>query len=196
MLRFIRHLACVAALGGVSALAHAQEDESQTSFLPGGYWVAEMARVATELNSGGQKYQFSNINVGWGYQFQAHLAAELLASFNVLPEQDRYVSGLLGQRVDAEYSSVGAFLAGRWGSTFYATGRVGLVESRFAYSSKGFEDSNASQFGFAYGFGAGVEHNWWQWEVKYTILPDVDDPIFSAESYSNRMIGLGFNYHY
>lgn len=162
----------------------------------GGYWSLGYAKVTTDLKSGGQSFDLQSINLAWGYHFHPNVAAELWGSFNVAPDTDDYTSGLVGEKVEAEFDSFGAFVVGRLGQKVYGIARAGLVNSRFTYSAKGYEDEKEDAFGLGFGIGGGVNVGKAQWELNYLVLPEVDDPIFTAESYETDMLTIGFNYYY
>lgn len=113
---------------------------------------------------------------------------------NVSDERDEIVSALIDERVSAEYNSVGVYAIAQSRGKFYFKGRVGLAESRFVYTAAGYEDEDEGSFGLAYGGGAGIRHNNWSFELEYLMMPEVDDPIFSGDSYDTSMMTFGFTY--
>lgn len=177
-----------------SSFVNAQE--SGNSYSSGGtwYWGGQVASVDASLNSGGQDFSFTNLNLNFGYRYSDIFSVEGWASMNVSDDRDEIVSFVLDENVNAEYNGVGIYGVAQSRGKFYVKGRVGLVNSRFVYTASGYEDEDESSFGFSYGAGAGVKHNNWSFELEYLVMPEVDDPLFANESYDTSMITVGFTY--
>ncbi len=177
-----------------AGLAMAETNEDPAAFAPGNYFAVNLARVSTAPHAGGQSFDFININIAWGYQFNPYFSAELWASLNAAGETDQVVSSLLEQKVEAAYNAFGAFLVGNLGENPYLISRVGIAGSRFVYSSSGYEDEHEEGFGLAAGLGGGYNFGRLSVEAEYLKMPDVDDPMFSGLSYGSDMITLGVKY--
>lgn len=187
-------LGFTAILLSVIPLANAQE--SGNSHAAGGtwYWGGQVAKVDTSLNSGGQDFSFTNLNLNLGYRFSSILSVEGWASMNISDERDEITSFVLDENVSAEYNGFGVYAVAQTTGKFYVKGRAGLASSRFVYTASGYEDEDESNVGLSYGVGTGFQNNQWRFELEYLVMPEVDDPIFNSESYDTSMIVLGLTY--
>lgn len=184
----------VAITAFATSFASAQEGGNPYSSGGNWYWGGQVATVDTSLNSGGQDFSFTNLNLNFGYRYSAIFSVEGWASMNVSDERDEIVSSILDENINAEYNGVGIYGIAQSRGRFYVKGRLGLVESRFVYTASGYEDEDEGSIGFSYGVGGGIRNNNWSFELEYLVMPEVDDPIFSGESYDTSMMTLGFTY--
>lgn len=188
----------LAALAVLSLATVAQARSYSTHYGPPVYWSAGLANSNTNLNSGQQYFDLVQLNLSFGYQLSSTVSTELWSSVTIVPERDSYVSEIENADVSVSSNSFGGFLVGRFGQQVYGSARAGFLASSFTYSSPEHYDEADWNLGLAYGFGVGFHpiNDDFAVEFNYTALPDVRDPLFSEESYSNSMVGVGFKYSF
>jgi Outer membrane protein beta-barrel domain len=167
-----------------------------SDFQPGWYAGGGLGRTSVELDGGGQSFDYSTLGLTAGYQFNEIIGSEVMIGFSITDQKDRIASDVLDVDVNTEFFSFGAFVTAQSPGQFFVRGRLGLAESRFTYTAKGYEDEAGSDFGLAYGIGVGLKHNTMTVGFDYTALPDVDDPVFDQESYSANALGLSLTFSF
>lgn len=162
--------------------------QNNSDFYPGWYGNINLGTAKTSLTSGDQNFSFLNVGGAFGYQFSEIFGTEFFMSFASNGERDEIASWFVGQEVEAEYDAVGFYATLKSQGDVYVKGRAGLIESRFTYTSKGYEEESENDIGLSYGIGGGIENGRVIFELNYLVMPEVDDPIFSDASYDTKLV--------
>ena len=158
------------------------------------YGGISLGSLNVNSTTGAQDFSFISMGLSGGRQMTPIFGIEGFFYSAVNEEKDEVSSDLLGQSVDASYHTWGILGTAKTTGKVYAKVRGGLANSTFRYSSDGYENKDADNFGFMYSLIAGTSIKNVLVELEYNSFPEVDDPLFDEESYTPTSIQLNFGF--
>jgi hypothetical protein len=163
-------------------------DDAENSFYPYTYGEVHLGKTTTSLNGSDLDYSYLTIGGSYGYQFHPNFSSELFATFATNKENDEITSAIIGANVKNSYNAFGAYLVAKTTGNFYGKLKLGLIGSQFVYSAGGYEDESSTDVGVSYGLGIGYKADRVGIELNYLVMPEVDDPLWTQDSYDSDML--------
>lgn len=184
------------ALSSLSTFTANAEETESTEFAPHTYYGFHVGSASTELNQGTQDFSYFHLGATYGNQYSENFGFEGVVSITLGDDKDAIVSQGLGFDVGTQFNSFAGYFTAKTSGKFYAKGRLGLAYSTFVYTASGYEDETESALGASYGVGFGVQGESFDFELDYTIMPEVDDPLFNGVSYDSSLVTLSLMYSF